>query len=511
MIQFIVNYFKKKDRYFYLLLVVLFTATILRVYNFPYRYSLGEETVRDALIGIEGARQLQFPLTGAFSSLGPFTFGPWYAYQLIFATMIFRTVFAPFIYLTLISILYVYIMYRIGYLLGKEKFGLILGFLSAISPAQVISATHLTSHNTTNLFAVLALWIFLKIALKNISYWWGFGLGVVIGIGMNLHFQMSGLLILPLILLFYKFKRFFYFITCSLGVMVAFIPMFFFEANNHWFNTKNIIYFLLVGKNALYVPNRWLFYLRDFWPSFWGDALGVPSWAAAITIVLFIFTLFWSIYKKRIQILFTLLLIAFLFNFLLLRYYWGPKFFGYLNFIRPFVFIFTTFAIVSIMNLRKKMIFTFAGLIVIAAIIVLSIPRNSFQLIKDPFSTEIYETLFEIKKKYPNSNFALYTCSKGYSSYYNSVAFSLLFLLEAENRFDVKGVKLGLDGWCSLPYPTSISEVDLTKKISYPEFRNRFFDFSTTSHEALAKKGWKSTSFATLYDNYARWWFIEQP
>lgn len=109
---------KQKKIEFYLLLVILLIGSVLRFYNYPYRYSLGEETIRDAVIGIEGARQLQFPLTGSFSSLGSFTFGPWYAYQLIIFNLFVPFVYSPWIYLTLTSIFYIFVMYKIGSILG---------------------------------------------------------------------------------------------------------------------------------------------------------------------------------------------------------------------------------------------------------------------------------------------------------------------------------------------------------------------------------------------------------
>jgi len=149
----IFSYFKRQKLQFYILLGIILLGTFLRFYNYPYRYALGEETIRDAVIGIEGARQLQFPLTGSFSSLGPFTFGPWYAYQLIIFYLIFPSVYSPWIYLSIISVLYIFIIYKVGKILNGEFFGLVIAFLTAISPAQIISATHLTSHNNTNLFA----------------------------------------------------------------------------------------------------------------------------------------------------------------------------------------------------------------------------------------------------------------------------------------------------------------------------------------------------------------------
>src|SRR3989338_7221386 len=219
-----IGFLKKQKLHFYIFLGILLLGAFLRFYNYPYRYSLGEETVRDAVIGIEGARQLQFPLTGSFSSLGPFTFGTWYAYQLILFYLIIPSVYSPWIYLSIISVLYIFIMYKIGKILGGDNFGLVLSFITAISPAQIISATHLTSHNNTNLFAALSIWIFLILLSTNKSKWWNLLLGFIIGVGMNIHFQMGGLLMLPVVVLIYR-RKLSNFMYTALGVIISFIPM----------------------------------------------------------------------------------------------------------------------------------------------------------------------------------------------------------------------------------------------------------------------------------------------
>src|SRR3990167_5364189 len=198
--------YKRNRRDVIKLTIIILLGSFLRLFNFPYRYGLGEETVRDEVVGIEAARELQLPLTGAFSSLGPFTFGPLYTYQVAFSYLVLPFNYSPWIYLSLISIFYIYIIYKIGEILNGKNFGLILAFIAAVSPAQIISATHLTSHNNTNLFAALSIWVFLIILSKDKSKWWNFLLGLIIGIGMNLHFQMGGLLILPLILFISKRK-----------------------------------------------------------------------------------------------------------------------------------------------------------------------------------------------------------------------------------------------------------------------------------------------------------------
>lgn len=491
-----IGFFKKQKLQFYVFLGILLLGAILRFYNYPYRYSLGEETIRDAVIGIEGARQLQFPLTGSFSSLGPFTFGPWYAYQLIIFYLLVPFVYSPWLYLSIISVIYILIMYKIGKILGKDIFALVLAFLAAVSPAQIISATHLTSHNNTNLFAVLAIWIFLIILSKNKSRWWHFLLGFIIGVGMNLHFQMGGLLILPLVLLFNK-RKYLNFIFSGFGVIASFIPMLIFEMNNHWFTTRNIFVYLLYDKNLTYVANRWLFYLRDFWPAFWSDALGVPVWFGAIIMIISLVYIIWLIYKKQLSKNFIFLIIAFLLNFILLRYYWGPRFFGYLNFLRPFVFIFTAFAII---NIKYKKLYL--GLILIPVIIFFSYPRVMSELMPDPFSRKIYEGVSELEAKYPNKKFTLYTCAKKYESSYDASTFTTLFFLELKNKFSKDGLKIGFMNDCGYPdggknYRT-LSEIGI-------------IDLSGVSRSAILKAGWEPLSFAQMYDSYARWWFRLQP
>ena len=193
--------FFREKWHLFLLLILIFFALFLRFYNFPLRYGWGDETVRDAVVGIEGARQLQLPLVGAFSSAGPFTFGPWFYYQLIIFSLIFPSPYASWIYLGLLSALCVLVLYKIGELVENRTFGLLLAFFGTISPALIIAGTHLTTQNLTNFYAMLAVWIFLKLSLQKLSNWWGFIFGIILGIGVNLLYLMVGLLILPIILL----------------------------------------------------------------------------------------------------------------------------------------------------------------------------------------------------------------------------------------------------------------------------------------------------------------------
>ncbi len=492
----------------YILLGIIIAAAFFRFYNFPLRYGLGNETVRDAVVGIEGARELQFPLVGAFSSAGPFTFGPWFYYQLIIFNLLTQSAYASWIYLSLASTLCVVVLYKIGELVEGKIFGLILAFFSALSPALIIAATHLTTQNLTNIYALLAIWIFLKLALQKLSNWWGFIFGIILGIGVNLHYQMAGLLILPVILLIYKPKQFSNFITSLVGIGVTFLPLLFFDMNNHWFTVRNMLYYIQYGKNAIYVPNRWLFYLRDFWPSYWADVLGVPQLIATIIILLFLSLIIYKYFKRQLPAYIILLLIAFAFNFILLRYYWGPRFFGYLNFLRPFVFLFTGYALFTIYKVRFGKYVFFS---VILFLLIFILPGSVERLNPDSFTLEMQKSVEVLENSYANAKFKIYQCANAKS--YVAMAYSVVFLLDKKDKLADSGMKLGIKApGCQYPDIAQATKFEKVVDRLYPTIPNTaFVDFSSRSEESLKSANWQVISFKYIFDEEARWWFKEQP
>jgi hypothetical protein len=167
--------------------------------------------------------------------------------------------------------------------------------------------------------------------------------------------------------------------------------------------------------------------------------------------------------------------------------------------LRPFVFIFTTFAI---LNLKYKKVYI--GLILLPLIIFFSYPRTTSELKKDPYSMLVHNGVNELEKKYPNDKFVLYTCSTKYNSYYNSSAFSTLLLLEMKNKHGDKGIKIGLKEKCQFPRKTDLEDYPILSSIG-------LVDFSSASDSAILKAGWKPITFSKMYDEYARWWFELKP
>jgi len=290
----------KKNYHALFLIILLAIGCIFAFYKFPYRYNLDDEVIRDVVVGIYGAKELQFPMIGSFSSTGPYTFGPWYFYQLIAFSFITKSFYAPWIYLGVAYLASILALFKIGQLIEDRDFGLILAALGTFSPALIIGSTHLTNPNLITVFALLSVLLFIKIIKKDVSYWWSFLFGLILGISINIHYQALSLLILPVLMLINKKKKIKYSLYFTFGIFLTFIPLLIFDANNHWFNLKNFTYYILHGKNLIYVPNRWLFYIRDFWPSYWGDVIGVRNIIALIMMICSGFIIAYQIFKRKI-------------------------------------------------------------------------------------------------------------------------------------------------------------------------------------------------------------------
>lgn len=488
----------RKNKIYWVLIALMIAGFILVFWNYPYRYYLDDETIRDAVVGIEGARELQVPLIGPFSSAGPFTFGPWYHYQLILFSVIVPISHSPWVYLSLAYLASILILYKIGDYLKDKLFGIILATLGTFSPALVIGGTHLTNPNLLTVFALLSVLLFLKLVKKDVSYWWSFVFGIVLGIAINTHYQSLSLLILPLILLFVKKKKFFYVLACAVGLAITFVPMLFFDLTNHWFNFKNITYYYLHGKDVIYVPNRWLFYVRDFWPSLWGDVIGVPSIIAFCTMAIFGLIALYEIYRKKMSKELLFLIIAFAVIFVGLRYYWGERFFGYFNFTRPFILIFTGYTLYFIGKFKFGKFLVLGGVVLI---VLFGIPANSSHIGRDAFTVDMYNRVKVLEEKYPNQKFRVYICSIEYQGHFAKYPKSILYLLEEKSKIGEKGVKIGFSGVCGDESDKRLTSVGSTS----------ILDLSGLSDKDIKENGWKTLSFRSIYDSTAKWWFDERP
>lgn len=475
----------------FLIVLILVFAFLLRFGNTPLRYGIGYDGSRDAIVAFESARQLQLPLTGSFSSVAPVTFGPWYYYYITLASFIIPSVWAPWIAIGMASLAMVYVMYLIGSKIYNFRFGLLLALLTATSPAQISASTALQQHALigflSSLAVLFAILIVSKEKISNRSFvLWGSTLGIAI----NTHFQALGLLSLPILVFIYK-RKFSLLFFSAIGLIISFTPILTFELNNHWFNTKNIIDYVFIGQYRIWTSNRWLTFLGSFFPGFWSYSSGFPFIISFLCMIMGAVILLVKAVKKKLPPSLYIVSISFVILLILLRYYRGEKFFGYLQFFHPYIFIFTTIVFYQIIRIfRNLLIYSF--IVFLFSFSFLPISRQS--ILSDSLHEQTLERFESLEKTFPETKFSTYECN----IYDTDRIQALTLYLYMFHKYDVNGKKISI-------YNQTCGYKDAL------QLTNDLVDVSSFDNTQLKQSGLHINSPEEIYIGTARWWFKEQP
>lgn len=479
--------FVKRNKFLLALLAIVLLGAILRFYNYPLRYGFDIDATRDAILTQYAVINHLVPLVGPISALGSFNFGPLYYYQLIFFQSLVPLSYAPWIYVSLTSLLMVVVMYKIGEeLLGKE-FGLVLAFLAAVSPGEVISGTGLSNPDLVSLFASLSFLIFILLIKNEKRIWLSLFLGLAIGIGINCHYQMIYFLVLPLLLLFRKTGKIKVILLAYLGVFLTFIPLLYFNITHDWRTLTGLLDYYIFGKNKVYVPNRWLSYLGDFWPTFWGYMFGFNRLIGGLLMVLSLLVSLWVVMKRKINLSYSLIFLLFVFSFVLLRYFSGERVYYYLIFFHPFLILMTGVLLWQLT--RIKILFNQFGTIFLALILTIIIFSGINVDLVHTHSVDSHLDFMSkanyLSEEYSGAKFSFYACD----GQYRNVIQGMVFLMGQKNRLG-DGVKIGFeDNKCK--YPTGKVNKDAIGAIN----------FSSFSDKELNSLGWKKITPSFLYNS----------
>lgn len=474
-----------------LLLAIFILAVYFRFWSYESRYGIGYDGSRDAIVAFESARQFQLPLTGSFSSVAPVTFGPWYYYYITAAIFLIPSMWAPWIAIGLASVAMVYTMYLIGKKLYGIRFGLLIALITTLSPAQISASTPLQQHALIGFLSSLSI-LFTILALKGygntpkIHTLWGF----IIGIAINTHFQSLGLITLPILILILK-RNFRLFLFFLFGFFISMVPILLFELNNHWFNTKNIIDYILIGQYRVWTSNRWLTFAGSFFPNFWSYVIGIPFIIsflvmASITVAISIRTI-----TRKVSVSLFIISASFLIQIILLRYYRGEKFFGYLQFFHPYIFLYTSLFIYILFRYIKNI---FISILFTIATILFIFPSTLKSISSDELNTDTTNRFAYLGRAYPNSKFATYECN----IYDTDRIQALTLFLYMYKLYDEDGIKIAINN------PTCKFEKGI-------QLANELFDISDLDKDELITSGFHINSPKEIYDGTARWWFKEQP
>jgi hypothetical protein len=262
----------------------------------------------------------------------------------------------------------------------------------------------------------------------------------------------------------------------------------------------------------MYVPNRWLTYVCEFWPNFLKYTLGIP-YAYVFPLVgtyglVTIQRLKTDIRNKKILMLW----LSFGIQFLMLRYYWGERFMGYLQYFYPYLFFFTASTIFFL--IQKGTYVRFATLLACVFLLYHMGQTSMRELKKDDSIIDIQTRTNNLLAQFPdNQTFAIYNCRRSDFDRTQAIAYTLL----TKNKLSPSGRAIGLPVGCPLPPSEkadgeTFEEQQAQLTALYPLIPTTdAIDIQEATEGAKYDVGYRIISPESVYESTVRWWFHEQP
>jgi len=491
-----------------ILLLILALAIVLRFYKFNQRWAIDFDPARDILVARAALDLKKIPLIGSFSSAGPFVFGPlfyWFIMLSYFLTPGFIA--APFLLYTLLDVLFVYIMAKIGQQLWQKQGLLVLGLIAAVSTAQISRASNVNQPTLIPFFNSLMI-LFLLNYLKKRRYLYVFLAGLSLGLGLNMHFQALNLGAFVLLLLLAEKnnwkKIIFSNLVFLIGIIIPLLPLFYWDYTQGWKNILNVLDYFLIAQYRIYVPNRWLTYLGQYWPQVWSNVFGGQPMLGYIFMALVPLVLIYQIIKKKLNKSIFGLAVVFLIMFIVNRYYRGVRFEGYMLYFYPLVMIFSAFVIINIDKIKVR--FVSPGLIFLTIALILTLKADydlifKFQLRDNTPKQVIQRAIEKIKQQKPKKKFIVFD-----DRYQNPApAITTSAFLYFENLIDEKnGDILGFSTEKQFDYPKLTTIEDIAETVYVYDLTNVW------QKKGFEKKGWINVSPEYVCLDNLEWWKVKE-
>ncbi len=487
----------KVDKYKLAIFLILLLAFVLRFWRIGNRWFVFSDTARDILVGRETVKSWQFPLVGSFSSAGPFVFGPLF-YWLIALSYLpnVNWLILPWITVGLISLVFVWVMAKTGERLWGKKGAIILGLLSAVSPAQLFRSLGLTQHSLIGISGAVALFSFVSY-LKDKKSIYLFLMGLGLGFGLSMHYQAINLLPFALAVFItpkFNLKKIVKNLAFLLaGLLIPSLSLMYWDSLQSWANFRNLLDYLFIGQYRIYVANRWLTFAFDFWPDFWGSIIGGGKLFGWFFIFLTLVTSIRAILRKKLSKTVFLLGVILFLQFILLRYHRGERFEGYLIYFHPLILFFSAWGLVTLAKSYKKIVF-FIVLIVVIFGFKIFLPEMLLAQNQTPILEKIVKTL---KERYPEKKFSIYDYNFASSAY----SYGISVFLDKEGLIDKEGIPIGV---CS---PSCPQQFPLISDLYEPA---KVVDISSLPKEEFKKPTWNNVNPRVVFEEVTLWWQKEK-
>lgn len=504
--------FFKKHFFFTGIFVTLFLGFFLRTYNLENRIPVGSDSVRDVIVAQVALQNHEFPLIGSFSSAGPFVFGPLYFwFNMLALTLMPFSFKTPWILMNIVGFLTVAVMMVIGYRLEGKRLCIILGLITAFCPQFISRSTGLTQHSLVGITSTLLILFFILFyQTKKIRY--SFLMGISLGTALSMHYQALNLLLF-LVAIFAIPKmnlktKIISFVIMGIGIIIPSLPLLYWDSMQNFANYRNLMDYILIGQYRIYVANSWRIYLFSFLPDYWSNVVGGNKPVAVIVELITFFTLAFASLKRKVKGEIFILSSIFAVLLVIIRYYRGERFDGYMIYIAPFIFLLSGWALLTFYNWVKQSRFVKAHsarlniFIILSflffAIVILSDFKNASQFIfvTNDHEATVLSAKYALIQMYPTQNFHLYDYKWSSSDY----TYPLGEFLTADKKISRNGIAIGA---------MRVNSCSTIKPI-YTDGNWELVRLGPAPEKVLIKNGWVPVNPEDVYNDLITRWTKKQ-
>lgn len=482
-------------------IIILLVAVFLRFYNYENRFVLASDQAMNAIIGRYALNEFKLPLLGPFSSAGPFQTGGEWFWIVMAGTLLYpRSSLAPSVFLTLISVLFVYLMIRFSIELSLAKktrdariFGFIIGTVAAFSGGQVLQSYNLTNQTPIALLSLLTIWFAIRYLRQKRSLYI-FLATFCTALAMAIHLQgvLLGIIIL-VTLVFSKLRKKKDILYVLLGGVLPFLPILISDFQHNFFNFKNMYHYYTVDQyNITYdmLGRRWLTYLTVFWPTSWAYVIGgVKELGYGIIAGVSIITGL-KLLRRNFNREWLVLLTSFIIMIVMLRYIHTPIFENYIVFLHPFIVLFSGLFLYTVYRFNR-FLGIIAILIVVAGSVYKLIPEMRQTNYNDDLARKWQALLYQ---KYPDQQFVLYD----YKLDSTNRSYPLVLHLYTDGRISDDGMRIGV---IHATAGATIKQEVLDRVIT----DNDLVNLESSTAAELDKEKWFPINPSFLYKSMQAW------
>lgn len=488
--------FIKKNWFAISIALIFLISVFLRFYNYQNRWGLAYDQAYGAIVARYALETGKIPLLGPFSSAGPFqTGGEWYWFIMLGTLFGSGNVNSPWIFLSLSSVFFVFLMILIAKELVDKKFAVIVGLLAAVSTSQIAQSFSLTNQSIISLFSAFSILSSIKyIKTKKNKYL--FLLGLNTSLAATIHLEGAALIFLVVATLIFSglpnILGIFYLV---LGLVIPTIPILLFDIQNNFVNSKNMIQYYLHDQYKISLDvlgRRWSTYLSDFWVKSLAHIISGEKIISIFVMILTSIFVIYSIIKRNLSKEWTIIVASFVSMIIFLRYLRTPLFDSYLMFAHPFIFLLIGFLLYTLL-LRNRPI----GILFIVIIILGTIRSDIPELnVSGNYSAiEAKARVDVLKEKFPNEKFSIYT----YKYKWADKNLILGLFLYSKNMIANDGRRISV--------VVATREAEFTSSIiSGDKLGYQLLDLNSSSSSQLQKSGWGRVNPEDIYNSTEKWY-----